>query len=380
MTQDQPKNLYEYFSSKGRNLPSWKERAPLYEQLGLGRESDYAGSESQNNKLLQALVTSGATTPTNTRALAFGQDQPPASTSLQPQTDVTGTQDLGTLLQKQLVEALQGGNNQQLGGLEAQRQSLIRKELTAPAYSQQEGQILSPMQQLSLMRQRGSEYEPLLKGIETQIAALKQGKIDKLTALTQVANIATKLGMFGGKEAPKTLQTDQGILQWNKDTGKWEKTGFTKTASVSQSSSSQKPASTAQYKFASFAKRLVQSESLLNNLYKKLEQEGSLKQLWERNAPNILTSSLMQQIQQAERNFLNAKLRQESGAAIGADEFTNGQKQYFATPGDSPEVIKQKEANRKLVIQNMIRSAGPAYSLSDNLQGQEINNDPLGIR
>lgn len=67
-----------------------------------------------------------------------------------------------------------------------------------------------------------------------------------------------------------------------------------------------------------------------------------------------------QKAEQAQRDFVNAVLRQESGAAIGASEFENAQKQYFPQPGDSPGVIAQKAANRKLAIKGFQVSAGKA--------------------
>ena len=66
-----------------------------------------------------------------------------------------------------------------------------------------------------------------------------------------------------------------------------------------------------------------------------------------------------QQAQQAQNNFINAVLRQESGAAINSSEFANAKQQYFPQPGDSPEVIAQKKRNRELVIKGFARQAGP---------------------
>lgn len=64
---------------------------------------------------------------------------------------------------------------------------------------------------------------------------------------------------------------------------------------------------------------------------------------------------------QAQRDFINAILRRESGAAIGADEFANAALQYFPQPGDSQAVIKQKAINRKVAINAMKAEFGEAY-------------------
>ena len=67
-----------------------------------------------------------------------------------------------------------------------------------------------------------------------------------------------------------------------------------------------------------------------------------------------------QKAEQAQRDFINAVLRQESGAAIGADEFTNARRQYFPQPGEGPGVIQQKARNRQLAIQGLQSNAGRA--------------------
>lgn len=52
-----PTTLAEYYTQKGQTLPTWQERAPVYESLGLGLASTYTGSLTQNQALLQKLLT-----------------------------------------------------------------------------------------------------------------------------------------------------------------------------------------------------------------------------------------------------------------------------------------------------------------------------------
>ena len=66
---------------------------------------------------------------------------------------------------------------------------------------------------------------------------------------------------------------------------------------------------------------------------------------------------------QAERNFINAVLRRESGAVISPEEFKNARQQYIPQPGDSPQVIAQKKRNRETVLNSLSRDAGPSYKL-----------------
>ena len=54
---------------------------------------------------------------------------------------------------------------------------------------------------------------------------------------------------------------------------------------------------------------------------------------------NTMLGKNEQLVEQAQRDFINATLRQESGAVISEQEFKNGQKQYFPQPGDSKAVL-----------------------------------------
>jgi hypothetical protein len=76
--------------------------------------------------------------------------------------------------------------------------------------------------------------------------------------------------------------------------------------------------------------------------------------------PNALKSAERQQFEQAQRDFVNATLRRESGAAISDTEFANAKQQYFPQPGDSTEVVAQKTANRQLTINSLQLSGGTA--------------------
>jgi hypothetical protein len=76
---------------------------------------------------------------------------------------------------------------------------------------------------------------------------------------------------------------------------------------------------------------------------------------------NDFLSAEAQQFFQAERDFINANLRRESGAVIGAEEFVNARRQYIPQPGDKPEVLEQKRRNRETVLRSMGRAAGPSY-------------------
>jgi molybdopterin converting factor small subunit len=86
--------------------------------------------------------------------------------------------------------------------------------------------------------------------------------------------------------------------------------------------------------------------------------------------PNIWKSEDRQKYEQAERNFINAVLRKESGAAISPSEFDSATKQYFPVAGDKQAVIDQKTANRLRAIANLSQAANVSLQSVIGAQNQ----------
>lgn len=71
-------------------------------------------------------------------------------------------------------------------------------------------------------------------------------------------------------------------------------------------------------------------------------------------AANFTQTPNQQKVEQSQRDFVNAVLRRESGAAISPGEFDSASKQYFPQIGDSKAVKEQKAKNRELAIQGLL--------------------------
>lgn len=123
-----------------------------------------------------------------------------------------------------------------------------------------------------------------------------------------------------------------------------------------------------QYKVALFGKRMEQAEGDFNDLAEKGYDPTSLSSGAQRTTvlglgvPDRFKSEDVKRQEQAERNFVNAVLRRESGAAISPTEFDSAAKQYFPRAGDSAAVLQQKADNRALAIQGFRAEAGPAWA------------------
>lgn len=121
-----------------------------------------------------------------------------------------------------------------------------------------------------------------------------------------------------------------------------------------------------------FANRMTESNNILNELAGKGVYRSSDIQRGAEKVPliggalsaaanAIVASPDQQRVDQAKRDFINATLRKESGAAIGQSEFDNAERQYFPQIGDSPEVIAQKAANREQAIAGVSASIPSRY-------------------
>lgn len=124
-----------------------------------------------------------------------------------------------------------------------------------------------------------------------------------------------------------------------------------------------KTATPDQSKAALFGKRMEQAEGVFGELGAKGFDATTLGSASQRSFlfPENMKSENSKRQDQAERNFVNAILRRESGSAIAPSEFSSAEKQYFPRAGDTPEVLKQKAENRALAVQGMQSEAGPAW-------------------
>lgn len=114
---------------------------------------------------------------------------------------------------------------------------------------------------------------------------------------------------------------------------------------------------------ALYARRMAESDKILNDP-KLTEAMMSRKNIAMGAVPSFGNSMVPKEYQladQAKRDFVNATLRRESGAAISQSEFDNANKQYFPQPGDGPDVIAQKAKNRRTSIEGIANAAAPSF-------------------
>lgn len=132
-----------------------------------------------------------------------------------------------------------------------------------------------------------------------------------------------------------------------------------------------------QGKSAIFGARADESDKVIDSLAGKfspsaVNAKNALEKTWlvggaiGAGMNKFVLSENDQKYEQAKRDFINANLRQESGAAIAESEFDNADKQYFPQAGDTQAVISQKSRNRKLAVKGLNSNAGKAKFSSDS--------------
>lgn len=121
-----------------------------------------------------------------------------------------------------------------------------------------------------------------------------------------------------------------------------------------------KPLTEGQAKANLFGTRMQEADQIIGSLAAQGVSSPSLPQEMTGGAgmtgrmATAAATPQQQQVDQAQRNFINAVLRRESGAAISPNEFDSARLQYFVQPGDSPQVIAQKARNRQTAIGGML--------------------------
>jgi hypothetical protein len=137
-------------------------------------------------------------------------------------------------------------------------------------------------------------------------------------------------------------------------------------------------ASVAERRSAAFLKRAEQALSTIGTPRENgtsIEDEVASRflnmQYADRYAPNPLKSGNMQKYIAGQKAFTEARLRDESGAAIPPHEYKNDAKMYFFQPGDTKETLEQKRFAREEVLNGLRIKAGRATPAK--------SDDPLGI-
>lgn len=140
-----------------------------------------------------------------------------------------------------------------------------------------------------------------------------------------------------------------------------------------------------QSKAANFGNMMKQAEQALNEFAGK-DAKGNQKVLENPKSflgaardgvvpfeglTNLMTPDQTQNYKQLASQWIRAKLRKESGAAIGKDEMDQEFRTYFPQYGDGPKTIEAKRKARDEASKGMIAESGGAYQSMFPQQGED---------
>lgn len=171
-----------------------------------------------------------------------------------------------------------------------------------------------------------------------------------------------------GSVSFQTVETDQGLMAFNPKTLQMSPIMGADGKPVTKTG---KPTET-ETNAAGFASRMVAANEITSRLSTGQQPkfgEAALNAipLIGKAIPEIIPQGIgglsaeRRQYLQAANNFIRANLRKESGAAIGADEWTAEFVNYFPQYNDDAQTIKNKEIFRNILTQNMVGAAGKSF-------------------
>lgn len=228
------------------------------------------------------------------------------------------------------------------------------------------------------MQQLKQRSEDARLSQQERLAAQQQLAQMQIQARQDMARIAASM-----RQPPQDqiIQTDGAIFSRGRD-GSIAPVLDPATGQPLRPKGENKPLTEGQGKAVMFGQRAAQSDKILRGLEDTINLEGLSTKRAVENLPlvggiagyvgNSMLSKEQQRVEQAQRDFVNAVLRQESGAVISPSEFDNAIKQYFPRPGDSKEVKDQKRLNREIAIKGFTRMAGPGGSDIEQLQAEKL--------
>jgi hypothetical protein len=121
-----------------------------------------------------------------------------------------------------------------------------------------------------------------------------------------------------------------------------------------------KPATAGERHNLGFYMRANEADQKLQAGEPEMAGKGLGGQAYYALAPNWAQTKSNQAYKTAQRQFTEARLRKDSGAAIPDHEFESDAKMYFPQPGDDKTVLAQKAAARKTILRTLRIASGNA--------------------
>lgn len=202
----------------------------------------------------------------------------------------------------------------------------------------------------------------------------------------EAAAYGVQAGQFGPDGRFYEIDVPQGMVMESDGQG-----GFTFRQGAGVGSADGRPATEGQLAGAAMLQRMTGAEEIL----RLVERETGVVAipiektfLMDTKLEGVALTPTEQRIAQAQRDWVRAKLRKESGAVIGADEMAAEILTYFPQVGEGPEIVAQKAEARRRAEEQLKIGAGTAAGLagplsfpySPPIRADELRRAGIGAR
>lgn len=202
----------------------------------------------------------------------------------------------------------------------------------------------------------------------------------------EAAAYGVQAGQFGPDGRFYEIDVPQGMVMESDGQG-----GFTFRQGAGVGSADGRPATEGQLAGAGMLQRMTGAEEILRSVERETGMVAIPIEktfLMGTKLEGMALTPTEQRIAQAQRDWVRAKLRKESGAVIGADEMAAEILTYFPQVGEGPEIVAQKaEARRRAEEQLKIGAgtaagqAGPlSFPYSPPIRADELRRAGIGAQ
>jgi hypothetical protein len=372
-----------------RNMPNFGATIVAGQEIARKREAENAATERANKfASLQQTKPAGMGM---TEWLSSQGYAPEAADLAKTEAETAKLQADGSVKQQEahakMIEVA-GKATQELLGRPDLNKDVVRQTfdayhkagLTSPEmYQKQIGSLATLPDDPEQLRQHIESQAMALQSVKDQMSYLRPDANAQLSANTQMRGQDLNYGMnqqnlgfnrekfgqeFGLKQGEQAFDQQYKSGQLGLDQQRFMLDQQKRQDALNPRTNG-KPPTEFQGKSALYANRAAEAEKILSSLDYSPAALGTKSAM--ENTPliggalgaagNMMLTADNQKAEQAQRNFVNAILRQESGAVISPAEFENAKKQYFPSVGDSEAVKAQKAENRRVAIESIRNNA-----------------------
>lgn len=271
----------------------------------------------------------------------------------------------------QLAQAVQDRSQKLLGVLADPRATDATKRVAQALYQQEMQRIQSQQQRALKLEDRNAEWAREDQRYNQDRAFDRekfeyQQQNNALTGKIREYEYAKRQGFPGTLQEWTMAQKGGMSLQVDPQTG----------AVTFQQGANIKPLTEQQSKDTVFTTRAEGSLPTLNQYEQALTDAGDAIASGVPFVGNFITSEEFKKAEQSGREFLQAILRKDTGAAITADEEQQYGKTYLPRPGDTPEVMAQKRQSRQRALDAIKAGMPPAAILAQEKALQQQAQPP----